>query len=540
MRYLLGLVLMVVYPHLAFAQKQGKLFVDSLLKVLPIAKEDTHKVLLLRKLSFAYSTTNPKEGVKAGREALLLSEKLKWPAGIAGGYADIGINHGALSQPDSALHYYDKALPGYERLKNKKGQAAILANISLVYLGKSNYPRALEYAFMALNMNEETGDKQSRAIVLENIGTIYSRQQDYGKTIEYYSKAVALYGELGDKSGMARSHGNIGIVYDAKGNHDKALQNHFKSLEYNTAAGHRHGMQINLANIGYVYNHKHDYANALKYQFRALDMSRVLGTPDDIAVNLGNIGETYFAIATGNGSRQGGAHIKKSKNENLETAIKYLDSAVNICSEINFAGPQTEYCQYLSDAYLAKGDYKNAFQYHKLSSQLKDSIFSIENKIKLADLETKRALSAKEKELLIKDRELLINKLKLEKNRNEQILFIAGMILLLITIIVVLRELYKYRRRSIILTREKQEHMQQIKEQMERIKLQTDVLSEISHMQAHHVRGPVASILGLVELFNKKDYADPINEVIIDGISKSTKKLDAAVQAVIKRENEHR
>jgi tetratricopeptide (TPR) repeat protein len=539
MRYLLGLMLVVVYPHLAVAQKQGKLLVDSLLKVLPIAKEDTHKVLLLDKLSYTYSTTNPKEGLKAGREALLLSEKLKWPKGIAGGYTDIGINYGALSRPDSALHYYLKALSQYRLLKNKKAQSAILSNICLVHLAKSNYPKALEYAFAALKINEETGDRISRGIMLENIGTIYSRQQQYRKAIEYFAEATKLYTELGDKNGMARSHANMGIVYDANGEHDKALQNHLESLKINTAAGNEHGMQINLANIGYVYNHKQDYTNALQYQFRALEISRQLEMPDDLAVNLGNIGETYYAIAS-DAKMQRGGFIKNSKKENLKTAIKYLDSAVSICAKINFAGPQTEYCQYLSDAYLSDGNYKKAYEYQKISARLKDSIFSIEHTVRLADLETKRELSVKEKELLIKDRELLIQNLQLEKKRNERILFISCMVLLLITILLVLRELYIYRRRNRILVREKERHLEMIEEQMDRIKLQTDVLKEISHMQAHDVRGPVASILGLVQLFNLKDYADPINKIIIEGVSDATEKLDSAVQDVIKRENENR
>lgn len=540
MRYLFGLLLLVVSPHLAVAQKQGGLLVDSLLKVLPIAKEDTHKVLLLNKLSFAYSTTNPKEGLKTGREALLLSEKLRWPKGIAGGYTDIGINYGALSQPDSALHYYLKALSQYRLQKNKKAQSAILSNICLVHLAKSNYPKALEYAFAALKINEETGDRISRGIMLENIGTIYSRQQQYRKAIEYFAESTILYTELGDKSGKARSHANMGIVYDANGEFDKALQNHFESLKINTAAGNEHGKQINLANIGYVYNHKHDYTNALQYQFRALEISRQLETPDDIAVNLGNIGETYYAIATDASKAQRGGFIKSSKKENLKTAIKYLDSAVSICAKINFAGPQTEYCQYLSDAYLSDGNYKKAYEYQKISARLKDSIFSIEHTVRLADLETKRELSVKERELLIKDRQLLINKLQLEKKRNERILLISCLAILLIAIVMVARELYKYRRRYNILTREKERHLKMIEKQMDRIKQQTDVLKEISHMQAHDVRGPVASILGLVQLFNLKDYTDPINKVILEGVSNATQKLDAAVQEVIKRENEHR
>lgn len=539
MRYYFGM-LCVVIPYLALAQKQGQPFIDSLQLSLQASAADTNRVLVLDKLSYAYSTIEPRKGLMAGIQALALSEKLNWQKGIAISRLDIGINYEALSEHDSALLYYHTALGQYQKLGDKSGTAAVLANTSLGYLAKGNYPAALEYAFRALDMNEEAGDKKSRGVILENIGTIYSRQEDYPKTIDYYNKAYSLYREQNDKPGMARNLGNLGIVYDAQGQYNQALENHLKSLDINTTAGNRYAMQVNLANVGYVYCHKHEYENALNYQFKALEISKALEDRNNVAVNMGNIGETYFGIATGKERVVAGRYVKQTKDQNLKYAVRYLDSAVRLCSEISYAGPQTEFARYLSAAYLANGNYREAYTYYKMFREMQDSVYSIENKIKIGALETKRELDLKEKDLQIKNKQIQINNLELEKKRNERFLFITALALLVLVIGIILRQLHRYRKSNIRLSKENVQQMKQIEEQLERIKLQTDVLREISHMQAHDVRGPVASILGLGQLFNAKDYADPINKIIIEGILNATEKLDAAVQEVIKRENENR
>jgi len=63
------------------------------------------------------------------------------------------------------------------------------------------------------------------------------------------------------------------------------------------------------------------------------------------------------------------------------------------------------------------------------------------------------------------------------------------------------------------------------------------VLEEIAEIQSHDVRGPVATILGLVQLFNMEDYYDPANKVVIEGIHKITDELDIAVQEVVEKKN---
>jgi PAS domain S-box-containing protein len=71
-----------------------------------------------------------------------------------------------------------------------------------------------------------------------------------------------------------------------------------------------------------------------------------------------------------------------------------------------------------------------------------------------------------------------------------------------------------------------------------RIEEQNTALREIAFIESHKVRGPVATILGLEQLFNYDDFSDPINKIIIEGISKTTKDLDEIVKEVVHKSNQ--
>jgi PAS domain S-box-containing protein len=64
------------------------------------------------------------------------------------------------------------------------------------------------------------------------------------------------------------------------------------------------------------------------------------------------------------------------------------------------------------------------------------------------------------------------------------------------------------------------------------IEMQNEQLKKISWMHSHEVRGPLSSIMGLVQLFNKENRADPDNSDIIDMLNEAAKKLDAVVRRI--------
>lgn len=72
----------------------------------------------------------------------------------------------------------------------------------------------------------------------------------------------------------------------------------------------------------------------------------------------------------------------------------------------------------------------------------------------------------------------------------------------------------------------------ELRRHMQRIEQQNKRLKKIAWVQSHRMRSPVASILGMVELFNDQDPADPMNSEIINNIKELTEKLDGMIHEV--------
>lgn len=69
------------------------------------------------------------------------------------------------------------------------------------------------------------------------------------------------------------------------------------------------------------------------------------------------------------------------------------------------------------------------------------------------------------------------------------------------------------------------------------IDAQTQLLMEIANIQSHKVRGPVATLLGLIKVFDKDDPANPDNIEVLHGIESVTVSLDNIVRDVIRNIN---
>lgn len=71
------------------------------------------------------------------------------------------------------------------------------------------------------------------------------------------------------------------------------------------------------------------------------------------------------------------------------------------------------------------------------------------------------------------------------------------------------------------------------KKQSIKIQNQHDKLREIAWIQSHKVRGPVASIMGLIDLFNYEDSADPSNKDILEHLKEAVTNLDNVIKEIV-------
>ncbi len=69
----------------------------------------------------------------------------------------------------------------------------------------------------------------------------------------------------------------------------------------------------------------------------------------------------------------------------------------------------------------------------------------------------------------------------------------------------------------------------------QRLQQQNDQLKEIAWISSHEIRGPVASILGLISLYNHSCPETPFNKEILQHLEEVTKKLDVVIHRIVNK-----
>ncbi|MES2568312.1 MAG: tetratricopeptide repeat protein [Bacteroidota bacterium] len=314
------------------------------------------------------------------------------------------------TEPPKARAYCLSALEISERINNHQGKINSSNTIANTYYLEGNYNSSLDYYLKALKVVEEIGDKKGIANGLMGIGNIYSAQGNYKLSLEYQLKSLKIRQELNDKDGIASCYNNIGIIYMEQKEFDKALEYQLKSLELKLEVGDRKGSSSSLGNIGTIYYEKGNYPLALEYQQKAFEIRKELNNKKGIAMSFIDMGNIY------------------EKQGKLTDAIQSELKAISVAKEVGYKSALKGAYLSLSAMYEKIDSTKNALEYYKLFTAIKDSIFNKENSSKLIEMQTRFDTDRKEKEiaLLTKGREIQALQAKqqqfeIEKHRMESL-----------------------------------------------------------------------------------------------------------------------
>ena len=349
--------------------------IDSLLSLLKNVTPDTTQVNRLNKLCTEYTEIGHYDtAFYYGNTALHLAQQINIKKGIANCSNNIGIIYDEQGDYSKAIEYYSAALKIQEEIGNKHGMAYGYNNIGVLYEEQGNNSKALENYFAALKMVKEAGDKRAIGNIYDNIGIIYFNQGKFDKSLESYLACVKTGKETGDKNSVAWAYNNIGELYSFQGKTDKALENYFSSLQIKEEVSDKRGIAKGYINIGLLYGQKNNYPEA----------------------------------------------------------IGYLQKGVQLSQEIRVKQLQMDAYKGLSEVSEKMKDYHNAYKYHLLYSQFKDSIFNEKNSKEIAVMQTKYETEKKEKEIKIQSGKLVEQELLLSRNRLLLILLAVGSSLLIV------------------------------------------------------------------------------------------------------------
>ncbi|MCE9539681.1 MAG: tetratricopeptide repeat protein [Bacteroidetes bacterium] len=358
----------------------------------------------------------------------------------ANSFNKIGFMYKIQGNYQEALKNYFEALKIFEVIGNKKNIAASYNNIGNVYYAQGNYPEALKNHFASLKLSEAIDDKGGIARSYNNIGNIYDSQGNYAEALKNHFTSLKIKEVIGDNEGIAASYGNIGSVNANHRNYPEALKHYFASLKLSETIENKKGIAANYNNIGTVYEAQGNYPEALKNHFASLKIKESMGDKAGIAGSYGNIGKVF------------------TKQKNTKKAEEYLNKSIELSKIFG-------YKEWLKNAYKeltyldsANGNFKEAYENHKLHILYRDSLDNEETRKKTVQSQMTYDFEKKEAETQAEqDKKDVIAKEELKQKEQQRNYFVIGFALVGLLALFILRGYKQKQKANFIITQQKGE-----------------------------------------------------------------------------------
>jgi signal transduction histidine kinase len=462
-------------------------YIDTLKKKLDTTKSALNKVKILSRLSEYYQTADPNWAKIYENQGLSTAKLLKRDS-------DVCVFYGYIAE----TYIYAGDLKNGIRESNleadlaKKNNYIILesvaiSDIGLAYQMQGDYPQSQEYFFQSLVLAEQINNKVLMSICDINICSNYFNQNDFNKTIFYSEKVLRLC------KGIKQNVNDVMCkAYELSGSSYLNLEKPAKAQEYYLAALKLYKDMNDSNGIATMYTlivstYAGNYKKQLEYGLKAKTIWDKMGPLNIYAIsNLGNLGTTYGAMAR----QKKGNH--PLQNKLYDKAENYLLKAIEVAKQGNSKQNIIFFTDSLAVIDAERGKFKDAYKNLVAHDSLYDSVYSQENKNKIASLEGKHDIELKVKEIQI-------NKLEIANQQKQKWFLTGGLITILIFACLVYYQNVQRKNKNTTL-------LFLNNELDEANKLKTKFFSILNH----DLRSPIASFVHFLNL--QQNYPDLMDE----------------------------
>ncbi|MDR3697862.1 tetratricopeptide repeat protein [Mucilaginibacter sp.] len=411
-------------------------------------RQDTNEVKKLNRQGFDSRLTNPEQTIIYADRAMALAKSLNYDEGIGESYRVRGIGNYYLNHAQKAIDDY---LAAYDSFK-------------------------------------QINDLRSEANVLNNIGNLY-RDNDYSGALDFFQQALAIANKLHDAHLIAKLDLNIGDVYFRKKSYYQALSYDNQSNVLFAALKDSVNLVLCLQNKGVIYFYLRQYLKADSLLLSANDKAHQLDLNETIAsINL-TIADSYIAqgkyIDAEKAIQEGLVYASAVKDEKIQADFKYTSYQLE----------------------SKRKNYKVALSILQEIYQT-DSVSFKQNSSTQINLLREQA----KQQARIKENEILIQKQKYDRVRFWGVTVVAGLLLVLVALLI--SNVKRKAKTNLQLTalnaeisRQKDNldrinhHLEEIiDERTKDLQVKNKKLSEYSSYLSHQIRGPIATLKGLLNL----------------------------------------
>ncbi|HEY0977121.1 MAG TPA: tetratricopeptide repeat protein, partial [Flavobacteriales bacterium] len=363
---------------------QDATLVPELRKRLQGSLPDTTRAMVLGKLCFNLTRTDPDSALYYGQEGLALAQRIKsdrWLGDLQSSLGWLALTKGEVARADS---FFDAALATFHRTGRPDHQAVVRSNMGWSAEHKGDRVGALVHFQEALKLAEAGQDSGHVAVILYSIGTTYNKMQEFARAREHFERSLVIeraLNERPDKEGICLL--GIGNTYRSEGEKQKALAFYAQAEERFIAIGDPYDAAMVAENTGGLYE-KDDPAKAALYYHKALKAYHELGSPNDQAYVLISLGNVWL------------------KQGHLDKADSSFTVGATLARQSGDRELVRDYELRLAELASERGDSKGTRAHYERFIALQDSLRS-----KTTESELMRLRTAFETERAEKDNELL-------------------------------------------------------------------------------------------------------------------------------------
>lgn len=325
---------------------------------------------------------------------------------------------------------------------------------------KINLDASLVYFKWTVKQSRQIDNKYLLSKTLLALGSTYNLMNDFGTAVEHLIEGLRIAEKLNDKQLILKGYIGLGNMYSYSQQTTLGKGMYLKGLKIAEEIGNDIDKATLLNNLGAIsYRESHldpvHLRMSASYFLKAMDILEKRGEKEPLIDKYNNLGLLYCDMGKPDSAL---FYLAKSKviiDQNnapdyLITYYNYLGRILELKKDFkkaeeaylnslkesrNLNDAEWVYENYLSIAglYESKEDYRNAFEYYRRYSLLKDSVTNESNFLVASDIKNKFEREKKEVEL---------NQLKAEQAKSK----IFNIALILISVLVVISGIMMYSR----------------------------------------------------------------------------------------------
>jgi two-component system NarL family sensor kinase len=358
---------------------------------------------------YVIEANEPEKGLEMMKNAYQLSMLIRNDSLIARSTNNVGKKLREAKIYDSAKIYTLIALKHAKKVNFYKINAIAYNQLGLIEKEKNNFNQSLNYYLQGIKIAKKHQEYQILSLIYSNIGYLYEIQENIDKAKSYFVLNLNLAKKLNDDYLLYAAYEKMGGFYS---NNDKPKAEPFllKALEKAKLLEDNELIFNANFNLSHYYIDKDNFQSEKAFKHLS-DAQNIANLTHDKLKQF----YTYFNF--------GGYYMTAKQYDNAiksyNYALKLLGKNVPLDQHINFY-------EALSLIHTKKQNFEKALFYSNKHHQLKDSLFSLEQKKQFETIQTQYEVEKKNNKIL------KLTKQKVIESKNKWLIFWLAMSLILI------------------------------------------------------------------------------------------------------------